>query len=108
MLTDIEVAGIYSLPKRQREDIIAKRIELRNLYSSAAGIRQLCDIVRSGHVLSQIGSDPDSVVQHDFAISMLDGIGLFDEANLESIIRYLLSLPVFPKRVQEEGEKEDV
>ena len=104
MLRNVDAQAMLRGDRKALEDVIGRRIRLRSLYQSDAGIEQLCDIARSGHVFDQVGKDPDWAVQHDFAVALFDDIGLFDEANLKSIISFLLRQPVFPEA---EGGKED-
>lgn len=104
MLRNVDAQAILRGDRKTLEDVIGRRIRLRELYRSSTGVEQLCDIARSGCVFSQIGTDLDAAARHDFAVAMFDDIGLFDEANLEGIIRFLLSQPVFPEA---EGGKED-
>ena len=85
-----------------------RRKARRAMFSSAEGRRMLADIIRSGHILEQTQpEDRDAASKRNFAIAMLDDLGLLDEASIDAIAGFLLTLPVMPEAVAdaiEEGE----
>ena len=79
------------------------RKERRAAFISEKGIKELAHICIKAGVFSQLDEkDPASIGAHNFVVDMLDDMGLLDEANMESIIGYMLSLPLIPG----EGVKE--
>ena len=84
-----------------------RRRDLRRVYSSPEGRRLLADIIRSGHIFTQTDpEDADASSKRNYALSMLEDAGLIDEASIDMIAGYMLTLPVLPEAVADaiEGE----
>lgn len=82
----------------QDEDVedIKRSIERkRNVYRSAEGIEELCNIIESASVFD--GTDPADITAsacRNFALSMMEGLDLVNSKTLPMIVEYMLSLPV--------------
>lgn len=73
--------------------VFLERERLKAFYNNPLGIQELCDIVRSGGLLSKIApiDDQKMVIAHNWAIEKLERIGLLDDKGLEGLIEYLLN-----------------
>ena len=86
-----------ALPSDYLERFAQERIERRAIYGSPRGIRELAHLISYSGVLSKVdASDPVSIGAHNLCIDMLDDMGLLDEANLEELVRFMLSSPAVP------------
>ena len=103
MISNAYVEALYAGLEKDRVKVIERRRQKRAFYKSDAGIETICDLIKSSGLFSVV--DPEDAVSagtRNFVIGMLDEIGLFDEANLEKTVKYILSLPVFPEREDKE------
>ena len=83
------------------KNIREERKERRAAFISERGIKELAHICVKAGVFSQLDEkDPASIGAHNLVVDMLDDMGLLDEANMESIIGYMLSLPLIPGEEQ--------
>ena len=98
MIAKETVDRIYSDPVFLQKTIERRSIK-RAFYNNEDGIDVLADMIVSANVFGAIDPDDECAIgAHNFTIQFLEDIGLFDEDNLKEMIRFLLSLPVFPAR----------
>ena len=87
------VPGYEDAIRKLRED----RIRIRSVYATENGIRELARQCKGAGLFTKLDpSDPLLIGRHNMMVDILDDMGCLDEANLESIVEYMLSLPVMP------------
>lgn len=97
-----EAAGIPEF-RDFMERLKASRIMYRGTFKGDGGIRILARMCFDANVFGIIDpSDPEAIGRRNMVIDLFDNMGLLDEANMESIIRYMLSLPVVPAEKRKE------
>lgn len=85
------------------KDIAAERKRIRSVYSSENGIKELARQCIGAGLFTKL--DPDNALligRHNMMVDILDDMGLLDEANMESVIGFMLTLPVIPESVAKE------
>ena len=83
--------------------IAEERKRTRSGYNTENGIKELARQCKGAGLFTKL--DPENVLligRHNMMVDILDDMGLLDEANIESIIGYMLSLPVIPGGEREE------
>lgn len=94
------------IPREQEIDIelYNRRQELRELYGSPVGKRELERILKRLGVLQEIPCTEQAVALHNEGIRKLDEMGMLDEESLPYLIEFLIKQPVSYKSPVVEGE----
>ena len=104
MISRDELSG---LPKKEYEELRAKRIDLLNMYCGKEGAEVLLGIARSAKVFDVLDpKDEAQIGARNFVVCMLQELGLFDEEYLLDCIRGLQRRDVLPKR-RADGDREE-
>lgn len=76
----------------------------RAIWDSAFGRKELSRLIKEGGVMSRIEDPADAAAigRRNAIVDLLDDMGLLDEANMERLVGYMLTLPVVPEWVGEE------
>ena len=90
-------AGYIDAMKRDRE-------ERRAFWSSEYGRKELKRLLAGSGVFSAVDSEwtEEMKGRRNQIVELLDDMGLLDEANLDRLLAYMLSLPAVPEWVEEE------
>ena len=80
--------------KKEKE----KRRGIRAVYASEIGIKELArQCVGAGLFTKLDPDDPMSIGRHNMMVDILDDMGCLDEQNMESVVEFMLSLPLIPE-----------
>ena len=72
-------------------------------FLTETGTSELARFVAGSAIFSRIEpGDDERIGQHNMMVKILDDMGILDEVHVESIVRYMLTLPVLPVDVREE------
>ena len=98
--------SIGELPASWLESLRKDRSERRAFWSSGYGRRELARLVAESGVFSSVDSDwtDEMKGKRNQIVELLDDMGMLDEANLERLLAYMLTLPEVPDWVAEEME----
>ena len=90
--------GLEAIDELRRE-----RKAHRNVWATPDGTRELAWMIAEGSLFTKLDpADPMEIGRHNMMVDMLDNMGLLDRANMESIVAYMLSLPLIPEGVEAE------
>lgn len=85
------------MPSDSLELLKASRTARRGIFASENGMKELARLIVYSGVLSKVDAgDPVSIGAHNMMVDMLDDMGLLDEANMESLVGFMLGTPVIP------------
>ena len=98
---------LSSLPKKEYEELRAKRIDLLNMYCGKEGADVLLGIARSAKVFDVLDpKDEAQIGARNFVVCMLQELGLFDEDYILNCIKGLLGREVLPERNADDSGEE--
>ena len=84
-------------------EIRARREAIRSVYSTELGRKELTRLLLGGSVFTHLdASDTEEIARHNMMVDLMDDMGLLDEANMERLVGYMLTLPVIPDWVAKE------
>lgn len=85
------------------DELRRERRAHRSVWASPEGIRELSWMIAEGSLFTKLDpADPMEIGRHNMMVDMLDNMGLLDRANMESVVEYMLSLPLIPEGVKAE------
>lgn len=90
MLLDCRLPNGVKLTEKEVEERRARRA----LYLSDVGIKELVSFINITNVFHPI-TDESEIALHNLGILKLEQLGLLDEENLESLLKYMLSSPSY-------------
>lgn len=93
MLLDCRLENGNHLTK---EDV-AERQRRRKVYLSEAGLDELVSFVNTTNIFHSIIS-PNEIILHNMGIAKLEQLGLLDEENLKSFLKYMLTHPSYKEQ----------
>lgn len=102
MLLDCRYEGGVKLT----EEEVYERRQRRNVYKTKAGLKELVSLVNITNVFHPI-TDEREIALHNLGILKLEQLGLLDEENLESLLKYMLSCPSYKETSVTGEEKKD-
>lgn len=97
----IRKQGLRDIPSL--DSFKARREAIRQVYSTELGRKELTRLLIGASVFTHLdATDTEEIARHNMIVDLMDDMGLLDEANMERLVGYMLTLPVMPDWVAKE------